>query len=103
MGNRNRISNPGKKKPGSTKSQEGGGEVDLPSGGANFETYIETSILDKTTGVAFKDVVGHEKAKEALREIVIYPNLRSVSSRSNAYSWMDEAIKSCDGARSGWT
>ena len=51
-------------------------EVELPSGGANFESYIESAIVEGSTAVSFADVIGQEKAKESLKETVIYPMLR---------------------------
>ena len=55
-------------------------EADLPSGGANFESYMESAIVEGgSTAISFADVIGQEKAKESLKETVIYPMLRKVS------------------------
>ena len=53
-------------------------EADLPSGGANFESYIESAIVEGSTAISFADVIGQEKAKDSLRETVIYPMIRYV-------------------------
>ena len=55
-------------------------EADLPSGGANFESYIESAIVEGSTAISFADVIGQEKAKDSLKETVIYPMLRKVHS-----------------------
>ena len=55
-------------------------EADLPSGGANFESYIESAIVEGSTAISFTDVIGQEKAKDSLKETVIYPMLRKVHS-----------------------
>ena len=53
-------------------------EADLPSGGVNFENAIESAIVEGSTAVSFVDVIGQEKAKDSLKETVIYPMLRQV-------------------------
>ena len=60
-------------------------EADLPSGGANFESYMESAIVEGgSTAISFADVIGQEKAKESLKETVIYPMLRKVCQQGGA-------------------
>lgn len=73
-----RGTHPGRE-PGSTRNNKAAVEADLPSGGANFESYMESAIVEGgSTAISFADVIGQEKAKESLKETVIYPMLRKV-------------------------
>ena len=67
-------------------------EADLPSGGANFESYIESAIVEGTTAISFTDVIGQEKAKDSLKETVIYPMLRKVHNMYSQIHLMDHRI-----------
>lgn len=44
----------------------------------SLEGLLKSSIVNLSDPIRFKDVIGQEKAKEALRENVIYPALRYI-------------------------
>ena len=76
---RNNLRGAPPREPGNRNNNSAAAEADLPSGGANFESYIESAIVEGgSTAVSFADVIGQEKAKESLKETVIYPMLRKV-------------------------
>ena len=52
-----------------------------PKTDPSLDGVLKSSIVNLSVNVAFKDVIGQEKAKEALKENVIYPALRCVCLR----------------------